>query len=119
MAAPDTPAPAAWDFHPRIQAPGTVAKGEVFEVRTLISHPMETGLRHDESGRLIPRNIVHRFTCRYNDAVVFSVDLHEAMAANPYLAFHVRAAESGRLHFLWEADDGTTASLDAPITVGS
>jgi len=25
----------------------------------------------------------NKFTCRYNDVVVFAVDLHEAVAANP------------------------------------
>ena len=104
-------------LQPRVQAPGTVARGDVFQVRTLITHSMETGLRRDGSGQLIPRNIIKRFTCRYNQSVVFSTDLHEAMAANPYIAFHLRATESGVLHFLWETDGGTQTSLEKPITV--
>jgi sulfur-oxidizing protein SoxZ len=104
-------------MQPRVQAPGTAAKGEIFQVRTLIDHEMETGLRHDSSGNKIPRRIVNKFTCRYNDVVVFSVDLHEAVAANPYLAFYVRAAESGRLHFTWEEDGGAVSTLEKPITV--
>ena len=36
---------------PRVIVPGTVAKGEVFPVKTIISHEMETGLRHDEQRR--------------------------------------------------------------------
>jgi sulfur-oxidizing protein SoxZ len=78
---------------------------------------METGLRHDNSGNKIPRQIINKFTCRYNDAVVFSVDLHEAMAANPYLAFYVRAAESGRLQFIWEEDGGAVSTLEKELTV--
>jgi len=111
MAAPESA------LHARVQAPGTVARGEVFQVRTLVTHPMETGLRRDAAGHLIPRDIVKRFTCRYNGVIAFTTDLHEAMAANPYLAFHLRATDSGVLHFLWEADDGTRASLEKPITV--
>lgn len=101
----------------RVQAPAVVAKGEVFQVRTLINHIMETGLRRDRGGEVIPRNIVNRFVCRYNGAVVFSVDLHEAMAANPYLLFHVRATESGVLQFSWNADDGAVSTLEKPLTV--
>ena len=104
-------------MQPRVQAPGTVAKGEVFEVKTLVAHPMETGLRRDGAGQVIPRDIVNKMTCRYNDVVVFSVDLHEAMAANPYLSFYVRAAESGLLQFTWEADDGEVSTLEKPLTV--
>jgi sulfur-oxidizing protein SoxZ len=101
----------------RVQAPGEVAKGEVFQVRTLISHPMETGLRHDGSGKPIPRRIINRFSCRYDDTEVFSTDLHEAMAASPYLAFFVRADHTGTLHFLWEEDGGATFTLEKPLTI--
>ncbi len=64
---------------PRVQVPSAAAKGEVFPVKTLISHQMETGLRRDDQGNVIPRKIINKFTCRYNDVVVFSVDLHEAV----------------------------------------
>ena len=102
---------------PRVQAPGTVAKGEIFQVRTLITHPMETGLRHDSEGRLIPRKIINKFTCRYNGAAIFSVDLHEAVAANPFLEFTVRAGESGKLEFAWEEDGGAVYKLEQQLTV--
>ena len=104
-------------MQPKVQAPATAARGEVFQVRTLIDHRMETGLRHDSSGNRIPRDIINKFTCRYNDAVVFSVDLHEAMAANPYLSFYVRASESGRLQFIWEEDGGAVFMLEKPLDV--
>jgi sulfur-oxidizing protein SoxZ len=107
------------DLQPRVQAPGTVAKGEIFQIRTLISHPMETGLRHDPAGKLIPRKIINRFTCRYNGNVIFEVDLHEGMAGNPYLAFNVRASDSGKLQFAWEEDGGAVFTLDQPLTVGA
>ena len=104
-------------IQPRIQAPDIVAKGEVFEVRTLITHPMETGLRKNAAGETIPRKIIHAFRCHYNGAEVFSVDLHEAMSENPYFSFYVRATESGSLKLSWEEDGGAVASLEKPITV--
>jgi sulfur-oxidizing protein SoxZ len=102
---------------PRVQVPATVAKGEVFQVKTLISHRMETGLRHDDKGDVIPRNIINKFVCRYNAAEVFGVDLHEAVAANPYFEFYLRATESGRLEFVWEEDGGAVYSLVHQLTV--
>jgi sulfur-oxidizing protein SoxZ len=102
---------------PRVQVPGAVAKGEVFKVRALISHAMETGLRRDAEGRAIPRKIINRFLCRYNDVVVFSVDLHEAVAANPYIEFHLRVTESGRLEFVWEEDGGNVIAVTHDISV--
>jgi sulfur-oxidizing protein SoxZ len=103
---------------PRVQVPSTAAKSELFQVKALISHQMETGLRRDASGEVIPRKIINRFACRYNDVVAFSVDLHEAMAANPYLEFYLRATESGRLEFTWEEDGGQIYSLTHQLMVG-
>ena len=36
-----------------------VRKGETVDVKTLVSHIMETGLRKDASGKLIPRMIIN------------------------------------------------------------
>ena len=102
---------------PRVQVPNTAAKGEIFQVKALISHQMETGLRHDDQGNVIPRKIINKFVCRYNDVVVFSVDLHEAVAANPYIEFYLRATESGRLEFIWEEDGGGVYSLAHELMV--
>ena len=80
---------------PRVQLPASVARNQVFQIKTLISHKMETGLRRDDHGTVIPRKIINRFLCRYNGAEVFSVDLHEAIAANPFFEFSLLATESG------------------------
>lgn len=90
----------------RISFPKTAKKGEVIEIRTLISHVMETGYRPDATGRVVPRDIIRRFTCRYNGEVLIEAELHPAIAANPYLSFHARATASGTLEFTWEGDNG-------------
>jgi sulfur-oxidizing protein SoxZ len=100
-----------------IHAPTTARKGEVIEIRTLIAHPMETGYRAGSDGRTLPRDILRRFTCRYNGEVVFSAELHPAIAANPHLAFHVVASASGTLSFTWEGDNGFAQTESAAITV--
>jgi sulfur-oxidizing protein SoxZ len=102
---------------PRINAPSSAARGEIFQVRSLITHPMETGLRKDEQGMSIPRKIINSFTCRYNGDVVFKTDLHEAIAANPYIEFHVRAGDSGTLDYTWEEDGGAVFTLQSTLTV--
>ena len=103
---------------PRVQAPSAAAKGEIFQIKALISHQMETGLRRDDQGNVIPRKIINKFVCRYNDVVVFDADLYEAVAANPYIEFYLRATESGRLEFIWEEDGGHIYSLPHQLMVG-
>ena len=49
-----------------INAPTSAKRGEVIGIRATIGHPMETGFRPGDDGKLLPRNIIRRFTCRYN-----------------------------------------------------
>jgi sulfur-oxidizing protein SoxZ len=100
-----------------IHVPATARKGDVVEVRTLIAHPMETGYRAGADGRTLPRDIIRRFSCRYNNELVFSADLYPAISANPYLAFQVVADASGTLTFTWEGDNGFAQTESAKITV--
>ena len=65
----------------------------------------------------MPRNIVERFTCRYNGVEVFSADLFPAVTANPFLSFTTVATESGELEFTWTDDRGETIRASASIVV--
>ena len=48
---------------PLINVPAKVKRGQVFEIKTLISHIMETGFRYTTTGAQIPRDIVTAFSC--------------------------------------------------------
>ena len=102
---------------PRVKLPEKVKKGEVFEIKTLISHPMETGYRHDTNGQPIPRDIIHTFVVRYNGEEVFRADLHPAIAANPFITFFTVATESGVIELTWTQDHGDPVMQKANITV--
>ena len=100
-----------------INVPQTAPRGSVIEIKTLVSHPMETGFRPDESGWLRPRDIIHTFVCTLNGEEVFSAELFPAIAANPFLAFTMVATESGDLAFHWTDDRGATQTETVRITV--
>ena len=100
-----------------INAPSTAKRGEVIEIRATIGHPMETGFRPGDDGKILPRNLIKRFSCRYNGELVFSAELFSAVAANPYLAFHTVAMESGTLALKWEGDNAFTQTENVSITV--
>jgi sulfur-oxidizing protein SoxZ len=95
----------------------TARRGEVIEIRALIGHPMETGYRPGADGKVLRRDIIRRFTCRYNGEIVFAAELHQAISANPYIAFHTVATDSGSLEFKWDGDRGFTQAETMPITV--
>ena len=104
-----------------ITVPKTAPRGSVIEIRVLIQHPMETGYRPGADGKVLPRDLIRRFSCRYDDGVsnevVFSAELFAAIAANPLLSFHTRATASGTLHFLWEGDNGFVQRESVAISV--
>ena len=102
-----------------IHAPTSARLGEVIQIRTLIAHPMETGFRPGADGKVLPRDIIRRFSCRYNGELVFSADLFPSIAANPYLTFHTLATASGQLSFSWEGDKGFTQTETSSITVSA
>lgn len=102
---------------PRVKVPKTAAKDEVIQIKTLISHKMESGQRKDSAGNVIPRQIINKFTCEFNGKVVFACDLEPAISANPYLEFSAKVPESGTFTFTWVDDDGTVYSSTSDITV--
>ena len=101
----------------RVSVPGTVRRGEPFEVRISIRLAMETGYRMDDRGKSIPRNVIRTFTCRYDGDPVFVVRMSSGFAANPYLRFFVTARDSGELTFEWVDDSGVRGSDRAAVTV--
>jgi sulfur-oxidizing protein SoxZ len=102
---------------PRLKLPKEAKKGEIIQIKSLVQHPMETGLRKDASGNAIPRKVINKFSCTFNGKPVFSADLEAAIAANPYLQFTARVDESGTFKFTWVDDDGTVTTAEETITV--
>jgi sulfur-oxidizing protein SoxZ len=100
-----------------INVPAKAKRGEVIEIKTLISHVMETGFRHGTNGQEIPRDIITSFSCSYNGEDVFSTQLYPAIAANPFVTFFTVATASGTLTFKWVGDNGFEMTEEAKIVV--
>ena len=100
-----------------INAPNKARRGEVIEIRTLISHVMETGFRYTSTGELVPRDIITSFTATYNGEEIFRAQLYPAIAANPFITFCTVATDSGTIELRWVGDNGYSASEQVAITV--
>jgi sulfur-oxidizing protein SoxZ len=100
-----------------INVPRTAKRGDIIEIKTLMSHIMETGYRHTAAGEVVPRNIITSFSCRYNGVEIFRADLFPAIAANPFVSFFTVATESGKFEFEWIGDRGFTEMASASIVV--
>jgi len=100
-----------------INCPKEVKRGDDFEIRLLIAHPMESGQRRDDVGQLVPRFIIHEFTCIYGGEQVLRIDMFPAIAANPFFTFSVRAVDSGTITLRWVDDNDAAQTENIAITV--
>ncbi|WP_306751735.1 thiosulfate oxidation carrier complex protein SoxZ [Paracoccus actinidiae] len=97
----------AENVKPRVRVPKTASKDEVITIKTLISHPMESGQRKDKDGNTVPRSIINRFTAEFNGQLVLDTTLEPAISTNPYLEFDAKVPETGEFKFTWYDDDGS------------
>jgi sulfur-oxidizing protein SoxZ len=95
-----------------------VRRGEPFEVRVLVQHPMESGFRREVDGSAVPVNIVDKLVCRYGGREIFRAELGTGMAANPYIVFYAIAGESGPIEVEWSDDRGQTGRTTTNVSVG-
>jgi len=89
------------------------------DVKTLVSHKMESGQRKDKEGNTIPRDIINRFEARFNGELVFSVDIDPAVSANPFLEFTTKIEEAGTFMLSWTDDAGEVIEYSQDIALKS
>ena len=103
---------------PRVRVPRSAAAGENITIKTLISHPMESGQRKDSSGNPIPRSIINRFTAEFNGQSVIDMTLEPAISTNPFVEFQAIVPEAGAFTFTWYDDDGSVYTEIKDIAIG-
>lgn len=103
--------------NPRVSVPRSFTAGVPGEIRTLITHPMETGLREGDDGEPLPRHIIERFSVTFDGETAFEAELHQAVSANPYLRFHLAPEDSGEAVFEWFDDSGESARESVELSV--
>lgn len=91
-------------------------KGDVVEVKVLMAHPMETGLRKDSSGELVPAHYIEKVTATCNDRTVFSADWGPAVSKNPFLAFRFKGAAKGdKVAITWNDSAGESRTDETEV----
>ena len=67
----------------------------VTEVKVLMSHEMETGLRRDAQGKVVPAWFIQNVTANHNGKQVLAAQWGPAIAKNPFLSFKFKGAAKG------------------------
>ena len=102
---------------PRVRVPKKASAGDVITIKSIITHPMESGQRKDKEGNPIPRKIINKMTVTFNGQEVFRVEMEPAISANPFIEFTAKVPESGEFHFERFDDDGSVYTEDKKIAV--
>jgi sulfur-oxidizing protein SoxZ len=90
--------------------------GDTCEVKALMRHPMETGLRKDQAGDAIPAHYIEEVTVTHNDQVVMHSYWGAAVSANPFLGVRFAGGQAGdTVKIMWRDNTGATDEGETTI----
>jgi sulfur-oxidizing protein SoxZ len=91
-------------------------KGDVCEIRVLMSHPMETGQRKDNDGKTIPAHHIQLVSVALNGKTVVSGQLAGSVSRNPVLGFKIKGAKAGdKISVSWKDNKGDSRSDETTV----
>lgn len=102
---------------PRIKFPEAAKIGDIIEIKTLISHVMETGQRRDADGKIVPRDIINSLVVSFAGKEFFRASLQPGISANPYISFYLRVPGPGDIKFVWTDDAGKSTVEEMKLNV--
>ena len=86
------------------------------EVRVLMTHPMETGLRKDPEGRIVPLHFIQNIEVKVNGKTVVDSQVSQAVSRNPVFTFRVKGGAKGdRIQVSWLDNRGETNATEAAV----
>ena len=90
--------------------------GDVADVRVAIPHPMETGLRKDDKGQLVPLHFIAHLTATHNGKIVMDAQLSQGLSKDPFLAFRVKGARTGdKIAIAWVDNRGEKGAIETAV----
>lgn len=91
-------------------------QGDLADVRLLVNHPMETGMRKNERGDLIAIHFITRLVATHNGRTVIDAHLSQGISRNPPLGFRIRGAKAGdRIAVSWIDNKGEKDSAETVV----
>lgn len=93
-------------------------KGKFVEIKVLMYHPMDTGLRKDKkTGKVIPAHFIKEVSITHNDNNAMNVNMGIAVSTNPFLSFRIKNAGSGDIIGVkWTDNTGESDSREVKIS---
>ena len=90
-------------------------KDGIVDVKILMKHDMETGLRKDASGQAIPAWFITHLYVKAQNKEVFRAHFGSAVSKDPFLNFKYRGAKGDRLMVHWTDTKGDERADEALV----
>ena len=88
------------------------------EVKILMQHEMETGLRKDSDGKVVPAWFITEVKAEHQGRTVLSAQFGQSISKNPYLLFRFKGgAEGEKIKISWVDNKGDKREDETAITV--
>ena len=91
--------------------------GDNANVKAIVFHPMETGLRKDKSGKVIEAHYITELVCEHNGKHLLTCLWGPGVSKNPFLAFNFKNAKAGdKLKLSWVDNKGEKGSTESTLS---
>lgn len=91
-------------------------KGDIADIRVLMSHPMETGQRKDAAGAVVPAHFIQNITVEVGGKKVIDAQTGTAVSRNPVFGFKVKGAKAGdKVVVNWVDNKGDKRTDEATV----
>jgi sulfur-oxidizing protein SoxZ len=93
-----------------------VASGGVVDIRVLMTHPMETGLRKDSDGNVVPEHFIQNITVKLNGRTMVEGQISQAISRNPVFSFRLKSGNKGdKIEVSWLDNKGESNSTQGVV----
>jgi sulfur-oxidizing protein SoxZ len=94
-------------------------QGDKVEVKVLMAHDMETGLRKDPDGKLVPAHFIRNVGVTHGGRTVLSAQWGTSISRNPFMHFRFKGGKPGdKVTITWVDNKGDTRTDEAVISGG-
>jgi sulfur-oxidizing protein SoxZ len=89
----------------------------ITEVKVLMRHDMETGLRKDSAGKIVPAHFIQNVVVKHKDRIVLDAQFGTSVAKDPFLGFKFKGGAKGdKIAVTWVDSKGDRRTDETVIS---
>lgn len=77
--------------------PKTYNVGDIVQIDAILEHPMETGLRKDKDGAIIPAHYIKDVDVKFDGKTITTIEMSQSISTNPYVSFNLKVTKNADL----------------------